>query len=481
MYHTTSELPHTGYYVKIDKLRGVQTNDIINNDIKQFNYRPSVMKDQEQSHYFKKPSGSHPLARYSDGGYYDPSWESLENDRLQYHASLPASIISGVKNKSKYNVMVDAGTDNNYEGGFNDRNMFHQFSLNTDVGKGFEDDYGGIHDERRNSINETHGTSSRAYAHRINDPFYDEGVMRDYSGTKRTLEVSDYNAVDLNDVPIYPEAKPYIQREGIDWVSNGSKGRMPAGYSFSAVDTRSKLRTQDRETFRLTKCDKNDNANICAVLSEKELDDINKFLGIGEKKTKEGFLFSNSSVGTGTGVQKQADIMYMSALKVRANAICDYLHLNQAYKSWMSNWDLLEKNLKHGKLFERLSETDGDVAYVINKGDQVKFRIRDTDRYVPINVYQYVLYHEMAHMSTKELQHTPGFMKLLNIITLAGFECGFIDFKRYPSGYYTSNGTPILCKESMRQEVILGAKWLKEVNRGNEEYYDGIIAAVNSV
>ena len=81
-------------------------------------------------------------------------------------------------------------------------------------------------------------------------------------------------------------------------------------------------------------------------------------------------------------------------------------------------------------------------------------------------------------MSTKELQHTPGFMKLLNILSLAGFECGFIDLKRYPYSYYTSNGTPILCKESMKQEITLGAKWLKEANPNSAEYYDKIISAV---
>ena len=86
----------------------------------------------------------------------------------------------------------------------------------------------------------------------------------------------------------------------------------------------------------------------------------------------------------------------------------------------------------------------------------------------------------MAHMSTKELQHNPFFMQLLNIISLAAFECGFIDFRKLPVSFYTTNGQPILCKSSMKEEVSLGAEWLREANPKSSRYYDGIVAAVKS-
>ena len=181
-------------------------------------------------------------------------------------------------------------------------------------------------------------------------------------------------------------------------------------------------------------------------------------------------------------IEKEADYMYMEVLKTRAMAVCNYLKSNKMYKNWSSNWNLLQKNLNRNKLlFERLEDTDADVAYVINKGDEVKFRIRDVSKYVPINIYQYVLYHEMAHMSTTELQHTPKFHELLNIITLAGFELGFIDLRRTNRDFYYTNDQPIISRDGMKDEIISGCMFLKEANPDNALYYDSIIKHVNSM
>ncbi len=179
-------------------------------------------------------------------------------------------------------------------------------------------------------------------------------------------------------------------------------------------------------------------------------------------------------------IMDEADYMYLEALKTRAVAVCNYLQSNKQYHEWMDNWKLLSLNLRNGSLFQRLDDSDADIAYVVNKGEQVKFRIRDKKKYIPINVYQYVLYHEMAHMSTEEKQHTPFFCKLLNIISLAAFECGFIDLKKLTYSYYKTNGAPILCKASMKEEIIDGANWLLQSNPKSRQYYNGIIEAVGS-
>ena len=108
------------------------------------------------------------------------------------------------------------------------------------------------------------------------------------------------------------------------------------------------------------------------------------------------------------------DDTYLKALEARALMVCRYLKTNKKYSGYSQNWELLEKNLnKQGCLFKKLAETDNDIAYVVNKGDEVKFRIHDKERYMPINIYQYVVFHEMAHMSTHELQHTQHFQELL--------------------------------------------------------------------
>lgn len=171
---------------------------------------------------------------------------------------------------------------------------------------------------------------------------------------------------------------------------------------------------------------------------------------------------------------------YLNALKTRAVAVCYFLQTNPAYQHYAKNWEFLKSNLdKSGLLFKMLSSSDNDIAYVINKGDNVNFRILDNSRYVPINIYQYVLYHEMAHMSTQELQHTDKFKELLAVISLAGFELGFIDLNKIPTMYYNSNGQPILNKDSMKAEITDGCTWLMQ-NSNQPEYYEKLMQYIQS-
>lgn len=172
---------------------------------------------------------------------------------------------------------------------------------------------------------------------------------------------------------------------------------------------------------------------------------------------------------------------YLDALKTRATAVCFYLQHNKSYSHWSANWKFLESNLKKSRLlFERLDESDADIAYVINKGEEMYFRIRDEKRFIPLNIYQYVLYHEMAHLSTHELQHTPKFHELLNIISLAGFELGFIDLSRIQRSFYLTNGQPILCRASLKEEIIEGCNWLIKANPQSEPYFRDIIQLVKN-
>ena len=177
--------------------------------------------------------------------------------------------------------------------------------------------------------------------------------------------------------------------------------------------------------------------------------------------------------------EHDTDDMFMNMLKSRAKMVSEHVMNNKFYMKWYDNWKLLEKNLKRNRyLFNRLDQSDADIAYVINKGDEVNFRIRDEIRYVPINIYQYVLYHEMAHMSTNELQHTPKFHELLNILSFAAFELGLIDVRKTTKEYWNTNGQPILCRAALQDEIIAGAEWLMNVNPGHEEYFQNIIGTV---
>ena len=192
--------------------------------------------------------------------------------------------------------------------------------------------------------------------------------------------------------------------------------------------------------------------------------------------SKESYTHSSSTTEADT------DNMFMNMLRSRAKMVAEHVSNNPFYHRWAENWKLLMYNLQRTKyLFNRLDESDADIAYVINKGDEVNFRIRDEKRYVPINIYQYVLYHEMAHMSTTELQHTPKFHELLNILSFAAFELGLIDLRRTTKEYWTTNGQPILCRAALADEIIAGADWLIQKNRGHEEYFNNIIKTVENI
>ena len=226
------------------------------------------------------------------------------------------------------------------------------------------------------------------------------------------------------------------------------------------------------------------------TIREKEIRENFEIPYIKHASGKESFglrkpKYSNKDVpGSSGSMVEMVDYSYLHLLQSRALLVSNYVKNNKYYSKWSKNWDLLEKNLKRtGYLFERLNDSDADVAYVVNKGEEIKFRIRDRSRYIPINVFQYVLYHEMAHMCTHELQHTKHFQELLSLLCFAAFENGLLDFNRYEkyNTYYTSDGTPILSKDSMKTEVLDGARLLKEANSSNEKYYSAYIRYVSSL
>lgn len=160
---------------------------------------------------------------------------------------------------------------------------------------------------------------------------------------------------------------------------------------------------------------------------------------------------------------------YMLTLKSRALAVKDFCMQNPAYSPWLENWKFLHKNLMNkSKLdFKLLDASDQDIAYVIDKGSKVCFRLHDNYRYMPINIYQYVLYHEMAHMSTAELQHTPMFHKLLNLLSLAAYELKLIDLKSVTKSLFTTNGQGIASAESLQDEIIMGCSHMIEAHKNN--------------
>ena len=185
-----------------------------------------------------------------------------------------------------------------------------------------------------------------------------------------------------------------------------------------------------------------------------------------EKPKKEKFEVNN---------RNELDEMYLHILESRAISITTYLIKHPSFRYWSKNWEFLKKNLdKTGINFSQLPDYDEDVAYSINKGSELKFRFRDKTTYTPLSIEAYVLAHEMAHMSTRELQHTEKFHELMTVIMVAAYMLKYIDLEKYPFLTYTSNGQEILSKGSIKMELLEGIQHILKHAPESAEFWQRV-------
>lgn len=190
-----------------------------------------------------------------------------------------------------------------------------------------------------------------------------------------------------------------------------------------------------------------------------------------------------SAVETFTPGKKEAettviDESYLHALEAKIIGVLHYLKSDRHFDHWSRNWDLMEKCLKKdGFKFNRLEESDVDIAYVVNKGEHKRFRIRaDNYKYIPLNVSQYVLYHECAHLANPIYGHGKEFCELLSLICLAAFQCGQINIEKLSKSLYMTHNQPIVCQGDMKSEIIRGIDAVLKYNSDEEsvDYYESL-------
>lgn len=175
--------------------------------------------------------------------------------------------------------------------------------------------------------------------------------------------------------------------------------------------------------------------------------------------------------------------IYTCVLKAYAHALCDICLCNKDFAPWRINWVKMEENInKCGWNFEILDTSDADVAYVENKGEIMRFRIRDDKRFLPISIYTYVLCHELAHLANyNEYGHGPNFQRLMHLLEVAAYELGIIKPDKYPSTHsYTSNGTTILSKDSIKRELYDGIDEIVK-HGGNIRFYSNLTNHIRNI
>ena len=183
---------------------------------------------------------------------------------------------------------------------------------------------------------------------------------------------------------------------------------------------------------------------------------------------KEGFVKDKNTI---------LDNVYLIALRSRIVSILDFISQMPEYGYWDDNWKEMERNLnRNGSItFERLEDSDADAAFVISKGDEKKIKIRARDfKYIPINISQYVLYHECAHLANFEYGHGKKFQELLALLCLAAFQLEYIRLERIPEDVYVLDGVPILSKDDMKKEILDGIRAIQSVSILNSDYYEAL-------
>ena len=103
------------------------------------------------------------------------------------------------------------------------------------------------------------------------------------------------------------------------------------------------------------------------------------------------------------------------------------------------NTNNLTENIPNGKF----------KAYSVNKGEQLSLCLRNPDNtFIDENTVMFVSIHELAHVMTDEIGHTPKFWDNMRYLLLKGSEIGIynkIDYSKTPVNYCGKdiNSTPL--------------------------------------
>jgi len=91
---------------------------------------------------------------------------------------------------------------------------------------------------------------------------------------------------------------------------------------------------------------------------------------------------------------------------------------------------MLNQNFKPNRLKEG-DENSGYTSYSINKGEQIVLCLRNKNSLVDINTMMFVVLHELAHIATESIGHTPEFWNNFKWILEESINIGIYTKKDY--------------------------------------------------
>jgi hypothetical protein len=138
------------------------------------------------------------------------------------------------------------------------------------------------------------------------------------------------------------------------------------------------------------------------------------------------------TVQTKIDSQEAADLIAV----IRQKLILLVNHLIKSYGG-DSRTELLKQNFNPDKLKEGIDNPEY-TSYSINKGEQIILCLRNKDKLMDINTMMFVVLHELAHLATESIGHTPEFWENFKWILEESINIGIYvkqEFKKEPVEY----------------------------------------------
>lgn len=172
-----------------------------------------------------------------------------------------------------------------------------------------------------------------------------------------------------------------------------------------------------------------------------------------------------------------ADEIYLLSIRSDIESILRILENVECFNIYSSYWKDLRKNLERNRWnINILPVNDNDIAYSLNKGQELNFKTKDSECFLPMKIMIYVLCHELSHVAcTNEKDHTETFSKIMWLIECAAFMAGLLKPCQIPINNIMFSEQSVVSRSIVRDELIIGFMYLRKSNK-NIDYIEAAIS-----
>ena len=190
---------------------------------------------------------------------------------------------------------------------------------------------------------------------------------------------------------------------------------------------------------------------------------------------KEGFSSSN-------GFESTANQVYKTTIKSTIMDIINILNSIECFDIERSKWIDMKHNLDRKNWnINILPPSDSDVAYSLNKGEELNFKSRDYSNYMPVKILTYVICHELAHVAcNRERGHTETFTRTMYLLECAAFMANRLRPSTFPVNDVHISDMDVVSRKVVVNELLIGFNILKSTGK-NTEYIDSIIEYLHTL